>query len=71
MRERVSCRGTYRKGKYGINLLTFRKYGVDHRNLKPEENLVKAKQVSGKGSSDAFSCRDANKLYSIVPLIYK
>ena len=34
------------------NLTVNRKYGVEHRNFKPEEDLVTADKVSGKGISD-------------------
>ena len=54
--------------EYHNNLTVNRKYGVDHRKLKPEEVLVTADKVSGNDNSDVITHRDMRKLHSIVPL---
>lgn len=41
--------------KYHNNLTVNRKYGVDHRKLKPEEELVTADKVSGNDISNYIS----------------
>ena len=41
--------------EYHNNLTVNRKYGVDHRKFKPEEELVTADKVSGNDMSDRIN----------------
>ena len=70
MREKVSCRGaSSREQLLSISFYQHpRKYGVDHRKLKPEEELVTADKVSGKDGSDATTYRNIGNSRCIVSL---